>query len=84
MPRYGTDEDVRWFEVRPSVVVHTANAWEEDDVVVLQASRSKTADIIGAGTQAGDNLSETQRQLYEWRINLTTGEVTESLLSALH
>ena len=84
MPRYGTDEDVRWFEVKPGVVVHTANAWEEDDVVVLQASRSKTADIIGAGTQAGDDLSETQGQLYEWRINLTTGEVTEGLLSALH
>ena len=50
MPRYGTDEDVRWFEVKPGVVVHTANAWDEDDVVVLRASRSKTAGIIGAGT----------------------------------
>ena len=56
---------MRWFEVKPGVVVHTANAWEEDDVVALLASRSKTAGIISAGTQAGDNLSETQGLLSE-------------------
>ena len=84
MPRFGTDADVRWFEVKPGVVVHTANAWEEDDVLVLQASRSKTIDIIGAGTQAGDALAETHGQLYEWRINLTTGQIIEGPLSELH
>lgn len=84
MPRFGTDADVRWFEVKPGVVVHTANAWEEEDVVVLQASRSKTVDIIGAGTQAGDALSETHGQLYEWRINLTTGDISEGPISELH
>ena len=84
MPRYGTDEDVRWFEVKTGVVVHTANAWDEGDEVVLQALRSKTADIIGAGTGAGDQLEETQGQLYEWRINLKTGDVVEGPLSELH
>lgn len=84
MPRYGTDEDVRWFTVKPGVVVHTANAWDEDDTVVLQASRSKTADIIGAGTGAGDRLRDTQGQLYEWRINLATGDVQEGPISNEH
>ncbi len=83
MPRYGTDADVRWFDVKPGVVVHTANAWDEGDEVVLQASRSKTADIIGAGLNAGDKLPDTQGQLYEWRINLVTGEVAERALSDL-
>lgn len=84
MPRFGTDEDVRWFEVNTGVVIHTANAWDEGDEVVLQASRSKTADIIGAGTGAGDKLTETQGQLYQWRINVKTGAITEGLLSELH
>ena len=53
MPRFGTDADIRWFEVKTGVVVHTANAWDDGDEVVLQASRSKTADIAGAGTTEG-------------------------------
>ena len=59
MPRYGSDEDVRWFDVETGVVIHTANAWEEGDEVVL-ASRSNTADIAGAGTSEGNNLQENQ------------------------
>jgi len=81
MPRYGSDADVRWFDVKTGVVIHTANAWDEGDEVVLQASRSNTADIAGAGTSEGNNLQENQGQLYEWRINLTSGEVTERSLS---
>ena len=63
--------------------MHTANAWDDGDDVVLQASRSKTSDIAGAGLNA-ENLEETQGQLYEWRINLTTGVVTERTLSAVY
>ncbi len=83
IPRFGSDQDVRWFEVKTGSVVHTANAWDDGDDVVLQASRSKTSDIAGAGLNA-ENLEETQGQLYEWRINLTTGVVTERTLSAVY
>ena len=81
MPRYGSDADVRWFDVKTGVVIHTANAWDEGDEVVLQASRSNTADIAGAGTSEGTNLQENQGHLYEWRINLSSGEVAERTLS---
>ena len=81
MPRFGIDEDVRWFDVETGVVIHTANAWDEDDEVVLQASRSNTADIAGAGTSEGNNLQENQGRLHEWRINLITGDVSERILS---
>jgi len=81
MPRHGSDADVRWFEVETGVVVHTANAWDDGDEVVLQASRSNTADIAGAGTSDGNDLSENQGRLYEWRINLKTGDVAERILS---
>ncbi|MDB4049285.1 carotenoid oxygenase family protein [Luminiphilus sp.] len=81
MPRHGSDADVRWFEVETGVVVHTANAWDDGDEVVLQASRSNTADIAGAGTSDGNDLSENQGRLYEWRINLKTSGVAERTLS---
>ena len=81
LPRYGTDEDIQWFDVETGVVVHTANAWDEGDELVLQASRSLNADIAGAGTSEGNNLSENQGKLYEWRINTQTGEVKERTLS---
>lgn len=83
MPRHGTDEDVRWFPVKTGVVIHTANAWDDGDEVVIQASRSKTADIAGAGTSEGNNLADNQGMLYEWRINLVTDEVNERQLSDL-
>ena len=83
MPRYGTDADVRWFEVETGSVVHTANAWDEGDEIVLQASRSKTSDIASAGL-AAENLEDTQGQLYQWRINLSTGAVAEQVLSEVH
>lgn len=83
MPRFGSDADVRWFEVETGSVVHTANAWEEGEEIVLQASRSKTSDIAGAGLSA-ENLEDTQGQLYEWRINLKTGVVVERILSDVH
>ncbi|MEL0307007.1 MAG: carotenoid oxygenase family protein [Halieaceae bacterium] len=81
MPRYGTDEDVKWFDVETGVVIHTANAWDEGNEVVLQASRSQTADIAGAGTSEGNNLEENQGHLYEWRIDLDTGSISERKLS---
>ncbi len=81
MPRFGSDEDVLWFDVETGVVIHTANAWDEGDEVVLQASRSNTADIAGAGTSEGNNLQENQGRLHEWRINLKTGAVIERSLS---
>ena len=81
MPRFGSDEDVLWFDVETGVVIHTANAWDEGDEVVLQASRSNTADIAGAGTSEGNNLQENQGRLHEWRINLKTDAVIERSLS---
>lgn len=81
LPRYGSDAEIQWFEVATGVVVHTANAWDEGEEVVLQASRSINADIAGAGTSEGNNLAENQGKLYEWRLNTSTGEVKERTLA---
>ena len=84
VPRMGNDEDVRWFTVEAGVVIHTANAWEEQtdegEIVVIQACRSKTSDVIGAGEVDTDDPTDVLGQMYEWRINLTTGTHTEGPL----
>jgi len=83
IPRFGEDADVQWFDVAVGSVVHTANAWDDGDEVILQASRSKTSDIASAGLDAA-NLHDTQGQLYEWRLNLKTGAVKERALSSIY
>jgi carotenoid cleavage dioxygenase-like enzyme len=84
MPRLGNDADIRWFEVETGVVIHTANAWDEGDEVVLQASRSKTTDVLGASDTTVAGETEKMGQLYEWRLNLATGAVKERLLAEPH
>lgn len=88
MPRYGQDEDVQWFKVQTGFVFHTVNAYEEGDVVVLRGCRSSRIGL-SPEKEFGENWAETywrpgtphQSCLYEWRLNLATGRVTEQTLS---
>jgi len=80
VPRMGSDADVQWFTVDVGVVIHTANAWEEGDDLILQACRSKTSDVIGAGEVDTDDPTDVLGQLYQWRINLKTGDIVEGPL----
>jgi len=84
LPRFGNDEDIRWFEVETGVVIHTANAWDDGAEVVLQASRSKTSDVLGAAETTVAGETEKMGQLYEWRLNMETGAVSERLLDQTH
>ena len=79
VPRHGSDADVKWFEVDTSMCFHVANAWEEGDEVVVQASRSLRSDISRATENAGraEDMSDQLGQLYEWRLNLKTGKASE-------
>lgn len=74
MPRYGTNADIKWFEIEPCFVFHTVNAHEEGSKIILTASRFKsTMDV------ASDDFSE-QAKLWRWVIDLATGKVTEMQL----
>ena len=86
VPRYGSDADVKWFDVDISMVFHVSNAWEEGDVVVVQASRSLRSDISRATENAGrqEGMTDQLGQLYEWRLNMKTGEATERHLDKVH
>ena len=43
MPRNGSAQDVRWFEIDPCYVFHPVNAFEKDGVITLYVSRQESA-----------------------------------------
>ena len=80
IPRMGDDADVKWFEIDNCMVFHIANAWEEGDEVILLGCRANRTDVANATVNAADENLDIRDQLAlltEWRMNLTTGEVTE-------
>ncbi len=81
MPREGTDDQVKWFDVAPSYCFHTLNAYEEGDDVVVYGMRvpeiwrnSSDMDFTAPAKP------ESMPRLYEWRLNMTSGSVKERYL----
>ena len=77
MPRSGGNSDVRWFEVAPCYVYHALNAYEDGDCVVIDVSRYPEAFNISR-PGGGDAYALDPSTLDQWRINLATGQVTET------
>lgn len=82
IPRYGKAEDIRWFNAKPTYMLHVVNAWEEGAEVVMVGTPYRMH-LKDDGTPDSMRLEKTihlrQRDflLYEWRFNLKTGETTE-------
>ena len=75
MPREGSNQDVRWFDIEPCYVYHPLNAYSEirdgAEVLVLDVvrySRMFDRDRRGPG--------ESPPTLDRWTVNLTTGAVS--------
>lgn len=90
IPRYGSPDDIRWFEADPTYVLHWMNAWEEGDEIVLDgyfqedpAPRPLRNDLddpqLGQLMAYLDEAS-FKPKLHRWRFNLKTGETKESHL----
>lgn len=84
IPRFGGDADVRWFEFEPCYMLHTVNCWQDGDEVVMIGCRTDDpslkpdpADGPIAAMLSGIKL---QANLYEWRMNPTTGATAERKL----
>ncbi|KAK3155024.1 hypothetical protein QOZ80_2BG0197870 [Eleusine coracana subsp. coracana] len=78
LPRYAADEsEMRWFEVPGFNMMHSLNAWEEgDDDLVLVAPNVLSIE------HALDNLELVHSCVEKVRINLRTGDVSRTPLSA--
>ncbi|XP_062115352.1 carotenoid 9,10(9',10')-cleavage dioxygenase 1-like [Humulus lupulus] len=83
LPRYAKDELlIKWFELPNCFIFHNANAWEEEDEVVLITSRIQNPDLdmLNGTTEKGSYNFPIE--LYEMRFNLKTGLASQRKLSA--
>jgi carotenoid cleavage dioxygenase len=68
IPRDGRDADVRWFDVAPCMVLHTVNAFEDGDRVVL--------DVVRAPRMMAP------AELFRFTLDLRTGLATETVIDS--
>ncbi|MEO0459073.1 MAG: carotenoid oxygenase family protein [Cyanobacteria bacterium P01_A01_bin.114] len=81
LPRHGDGSRIQWFEVPSCYVVHTLNAYEDDDDVVLIACRNSDARALDVQTKGGMRSRQHDKPvLYRWRFNLYTGTVQAEIL----
>ena len=73
MPRFGTDADVRWFEVDPCYVFHPLNAYVDGDSVVCDVGRH--ASMWRTSMDDFDPCF-----LHRWTFDLAKGTVSEQQL----
>ena len=83
IPRYGTANEIRWFEAEPCFIYHSINAWEEGEVVVMDVCRVKKpeprSDLDGPLAQMLSYL-RLDAHVHRYRFDLATGRTTEQVL----
>jgi carotenoid cleavage dioxygenase len=88
IPRYGTQEQIKWFEFEPGYVLHMVNAWEEGDWITMDGCFQPDPTIRRDPTEGalGSMLAYLRYRghLRRWRMNLRTGEKHEQQLSDLN
>ncbi|CAM6085521.1 unnamed protein product [Calypogeia fissa] len=78
LPRYAKDDSqMRWFECANGLLLHTANAWEEGDEVVLIACPDVKTDLELFSKYEKEKCQATTRHLREYRFNLKNGQARE-------
>lgn len=88
IPRYGTQEQVKWFEFQPGYVLHMVNAWEEGDWIVMDGCFQPDPTIRRDPTEGplGSMLAYLRYKghLRRWHMNMKTGEAREEQLDDLN
>lgn len=85
LPRYGSADQIRWFEARPTYMLHVVNAWEEGDEVVMVGTPYRTHQdeqgrIDARRLERTIHFRQRDFVLYQWRFNLRTGRTTEGVI----
>lgn len=87
IPRHGAAADIRWFDAKPTYILHFLNAYEEGDEVVMDGYFQENP-IPAPLPEMGEHahlmgyLDEHsfRPKLHRWRFNLKTGETHEAHL----
>ncbi|GMH38520.1 hypothetical protein BSKO_06404 [Bryopsis sp. KO-2023] len=74
MPRFGTEKDLRWFEVSPNFSFHTVNAYEEGNKVILHACRMQEAIPNWDPFSVREGIPTL---VHEYVLDMETGKATE-------
>ena len=85
VPRYGSVDEIRWFEAEPAYMYHVSNAWDEGEEIVMigtpfQLPRDRDGRIDADRVPRMPASLEHDFMLYEWRFNLRTGRTRERVL----
>jgi carotenoid cleavage dioxygenase len=88
IPRYGTQDQIKWFEFQPGYVLHMVNAWEEGNTIVMDGCfqpdptirRNPEEGVLGSMLAYLRSTGHLRR----WRMNLETGEGHEEQLDDLN
>lgn len=85
LPRYGTAQQIRWFEARPCFMLHVVNAWDEGDEVVMigtpyRMHETDDGRIDARRLERTIHLRQRDFLLYEWRFDLKTGRTRERVI----
>ena len=70
MPRNGTDDQVRWYEINPCYVFHPMNSYEDGDRIVLDVARF-------SHMWRESSMDFPPPSLWRWVIDTSTGKVSE-------
>lgn len=62
LPKFGSGNEIRWFEIDPCWVYHILNAYEDGDSLTLRACRR-------------NDWPKTPASLHEWRVDLKQSRV---------
>ncbi|MCG8668717.1 MAG: carotenoid oxygenase family protein [Pseudomonadales bacterium] len=89
IPRFGNNEDIKWFEFKPCYMLHVINCWEEGDWVVQVGCRTDNPNAVKPKAEDGDIAGmiaflTLQANIYEWRMNTKTGETIERSINELN
>jgi carotenoid cleavage dioxygenase-like enzyme len=83
IPRYGSADQIRWFEAEPCFIYHSVNAWEEGDEIVMDVCRVKRpeprSDLDGPLAQMLSYL-RLDAHLQRYRFDLRTGRTVEQAI----
>jgi carotenoid cleavage dioxygenase len=85
IPRHGTGDQVRWFDIDPCFVFHFLNAWDDGDTIVAYGCRMPSIDLdFEARSDAmAAAASHPGIGLAKWTIDLVAGTCREEMVHDL-